>query len=329
LHADQVDDQVAEWDVMNFFSLPEDRRKTIIQSVRKNYNVNAISERQLLQKMDEAKAARAAAARQAEITKCAKRNLKYLEFVDITAISSTAALEALAAQHTGSPAVLAEALRQQIRVRTHVYGIKAGLPHISAKPGATVEDEAARLHTAFAGLVKSALPARPNAPLPYPMRDAAVAPSTLAVQLDISHMRDISNAWKELVPLLNENGAFNAPRASKAKPRAKPRAKSARGPAAPTAFKAPKAPKPRMPSASERALEGVEFEEDGVEWTVLSVRWCADSGALVVWYYDTLEAEKCEISEEAMLDAIESDTAFDCLEYSSVSEIKSWISGRA
>jgi hypothetical protein len=59
------------------------------------------------------------------------------------------------------------------------------------------------------------------------------------------------------------------------------------------------------------------------------VRWCADSGALVVWYYDTLEAEKCEISEEAMLDAIESDTAFDCLEYSSVSEIKSWISGRA
>jgi hypothetical protein len=325
LHADQVDDQVAEWDVMNFFSLPADQRWTIIQSVRKNYNVNAISERQLLQKMDEAKAARVAAARQAEITKCMKRNLKYREFVNITAISSTAALEALAAQHTGSPAVLAEALRQQIRVRTHVYGIRAGLPYMSAKPGATDEDEAARLHTAFADLVRSALPVMPNAPAPHPVRDAAVAPSTLAVQLDISHMREISNAWKELVPLLNENGAFKAPRASGAKPRAK----SARGPAASTTFKAPKAPKPRTPSASERALEGVEFEEDGVEWTVLTVRWSADSGALVVWYFDTLEAEKYEISEKAMLDAIENGSAFDCLEYSSVSEIKRWISGRA
>jgi len=186
-----------------------------------------------------------------------------------TAISSTAALEVLAAQHIGSPAVLAEALRQQIRVRTHVYGIKAGLPYINAKPGAAVKDEAARLHTALAGLVKSALPARPNAPEPYPVSDAAVAPSTLAVQLDISHVREISNAWKELVTLLDENGAFKAPRVS----RAKPRAKSTRGPAGPTAFKAPKTPKPRTPSASERALEGVEFEEDGVEWTVLTVRW--------------------------------------------------------
>ena len=52
-------------------------------------------------------------------------------------------------------------------------------------------------------------------------------------------------------------------------------------------------------------------------------------GALVVWYFDTLEAEKYEISEKAMLDAIENGSAFDCLEYSSVSEIKSWISGRA
>jgi len=217
----------------------------------------------------EAKAARVAAARQAEITKYTNRNLKYHEFVTITAISSTSALDALAAQHTGCPAVLAEVLRQQIRMRINMYGIKAAvLPYISAKPGATEEDEAARLCTAFAGLVKSALPAKPNAPMPYPLRNAAVAPSTLAVQLGIGHMREISNAWKELVPFLNQNGAFKAPRASTTKPRVK----SARGPAAPTTFKDPKAPKTRTPSASERALEGVEFEEDGVEWAVLTVR---------------------------------------------------------
>jgi len=99
------------------------------------------------------------------------------------------------------------------------------------------------------------------------------------------------------------------------------RGRSTRGPAGPTAFKAPKTPKPRTPSAFERALEGVEFEEDGAEWTVRTVRWCADSGALVVWYFDSLEAEKYEISEKAMLDAIENGSAFDCLEYSSFSEV--------
>ena len=109
-------------------------------------------------------------------------------------------------------------------------------------------------------------------------------------------MREISNAWKELVPLLNDNGASKAPRASSAKPRAK----RARGPVTSEPPKAPKSPKARAPSASERALEGEEFEEDGVEWKVLTVCWCADSGAVVVWYFGILKAEKGAISEKDM-----------------------------
>jgi len=63
--------------------------------------------------------------------------------------------------------VLAEALRQQMRVRLNVHGIEApALPYIGAKPGASEEDEAARLRTAFAGQVQSSLPARPGAPAP-------------------------------------------------------------------------------------------------------------------------------------------------------------------
>ena len=113
------------------------------------------------------------------------------------------------------------------------------------------------------------------------------------------------------------------------------RARRSRGRSAPEAPwlqsppKPPKAPKPRAPSASERALEGEEYEEDGTEWKVLAVRWCADSGLLVVWYFDILEAEKGEISEEDMVYAIESGAAFGCLEFSSVREIKQWVSGRA
>ena len=97
--------------------------------------------------------------------------------------------------------MLAEGLHQQIRVRLHVQGTRvSALPYIGAKPGASEEDEAARLRTAFAGLVQSALPARPGAPAPYPVRGAAAAPSALAVQLDVGHMREISNARKALVP---------------------------------------------------------------------------------------------------------------------------------
>ena len=66
-----------------------------------------------------------------------------------------------------------------------------------------------------------------------------------------------------------------------------------------------------------------------MEWKALTVRWCADSGALVVWYFDILEAEKGEISEEDMVDAIESGAAFNCLGFSRVREIKQWVSGRA
>ena len=65
-----------------------------------------------------------------------------------------------------------------------------------------------------------------------------------------------------------------------------------------------------------------------MEWKALNVRWCADSGAVVVWHFDIPEAEKFEISEEDMADAIESGAAFNCLEFSSVGEIKKWVSGR-
>ena len=98
---------------------------------------------------------------------------------------------------------------------------------------------------------------------------------------------------------------------------------------APKPPKAPKAPKPRAPSASERALEGEEYEEDGVEWKVLTVRWCADSGALVVWYFDNLEAEKGEISKEGKVGAIESCAVFDRFGISRVRKTKQWVSGRA
>ena len=81
---------------------------TLLPDVR---NSGDVSECLLLQRMDKAKAARVDAARQAEISKYTNWGLKCEEFAAPTPISTTAALEALAAQHAESPALLAEDLR--------------------------------------------------------------------------------------------------------------------------------------------------------------------------------------------------------------------------
>ena len=86
----------------------------------------------------------------------------------------------------------------------------------------------------------------------------------------------------------------------------------------PPKCKKARARKPKAPSHSDRAVEGAEFEEDGIDWKVLAVRWCELTEAVVVWYYDVVEAEAGGIDEEQ-------GDSYDCLEYSSVSEIKRWI----
>ena len=51
---------------------------------------------------------------------------------------------------------------------------------------------------------------------------------------------------------------------------------------------------------------------------------------MVVHYYDIADAARREeLSEEEMRDAIERDEYYDCMERSSVSEIKQWVKGGA
>lgn len=318
---EQVEEQVSKWDVTSFFALSKSQRWTIIRSVRLSYKKNAKDEQALLEKMDQAKAGRNAKAREEEIAKFSNRCVKYNEFAAIPVIAAPLALDALAAKHADSPKELAEALRQQTRLRIHVFGMKrAELPLIGTKPGATDQEEAKRLLDFYTNSVKSALPPKPPAPSPFPVRAAVAAPSALAVELDRDHFVAVSAAWKELLLLL-EKGIFNAPK--KKPPPGPPRPNRARAESS-----SPRVPKERDPSASERALEGEEFEEDGIDWKVLSVRWCDEQEGVVVWYYDMEEANSSDVSEEEMSAAIEEGKSIDCLEYSSVREIRDWIAGR-
>ena len=83
------------------------------------------------------------------------------------------------------------------------------------------------------------------------------------------------------------------------------RAIAPQGSAAPPKSKKARARKSKSPSQSDRAVDGAEFEEDGIDWKVLTVRWCESTEAVVVWYYDVVEAEAGGIDEEQMADAID------------------------
>jgi hypothetical protein len=325
--AELVAEQLAKWNTTSFFALPRERRWEIIVSVRRNYKTEAKAERLLLRKMDEAKAARQMKSRQDEIDKHANRALKYHEFAAIPVISTLNSLNALVAAHADRPAELAEALRRQIRVRKNVYRTKSSeLPYISAKPGHSPEHEAERLRTAFVKVVKVALPPKPPAPTPFPVRATAAAPSALALELDKEHAADISKAWRELILVLNGKVIFKAP---KARPSKAPKVGVRKPPKAKSPKPAPIPKVAKTPSVSDRALEGTEFEEDGVDWKVLTVRWCHSAQVVVVWYYDVVEAEAGEVSEDQMTEAIDNGESYDCLEYSSVKEIRSWVNGAA
>jgi len=324
--AEQVAEQLAKWHTTSFFALPRERRWEIIDSVRKDYKRMVKAELLLLRKMDEAKAARQKKSRQEEIDKHSNRAIKYYEFASIGVVATLASLATLVATYAGDPAGLAEALRQQIRVRKHVYRVKSSeLPYLAAKPGHSPEAEAERLRGAFVTIVATALPPKPPAPTPYPVREAAAAPSALATELDKAYAVQVSNAWRELITVLQGKAAFTAPKA-KAK-RVKASATKKANTKAPAATPKPKAA--RTPSGADRALEGVEFDEDGVEWKVLTVRWCSSAESVVVYYYDVLEAESGGVSEDQMRDAIDTGDSYDCLEHSSVKEIKKWVKGAA
>ena len=58
---------------------------------------------------------------------------------------------------------------------------------------------------------------------------------------------------------------------------------------------------------------------------VLDVLWNKEDEEVVVHYYDIADAAREELSEEEMRDAIERDEYYDCMERSSVSEIKQWV----
>jgi hypothetical protein len=109
-----------------------------------------------------------------------------------------------------------QAMRDQTRVRIHVYEIKAATPPaIGSQDTADVQ---ARLVQGLKAIVVLPLPRLPPPPLHYPVRPAHAAPTAEATALDMQHTGRISEAITQLMHLAPA-GSFKADAARSKNPR--------------------------------------------------------------------------------------------------------------
>ena len=205
-------------------------------------------------------------------------------------------------------------MKDQIRVRIHVYRMKAAdMPNME-RTGLGQKLNAERLLEELVPVVEGRLPRKPSEPSPYPERADHAAETDEAAQLKEDYMKEFQQTWKDVMEM-TKSGTFTAPKSRS----------GGGGVGAPRKKRMAVARRERSRRDDEAALVGSEFEEDGVQWKVLAVDWSDDDAAMVVWYYD-LAAAGNMTEEEMESKRIAGEAGqVDALEFSSVSEVKAWI----
>jgi hypothetical protein len=310
---EEINEQVEAWDVTSFFSLPREKRWRIIKDVQRNYrDLCVLAPKKKVEEHDAAKVNRYRDARSKEIEKCLDRAARYAEFSLIAPCTTVEQLEALNTPSTSVNEHL-KVLRDQIRVRRHVFGLKPkDLPLIGDDTG---DGAVTRLEDALRMEVVKPLPAKPAPPPPYPVRPRHAAPTASAISLDQQHLVAVSAAWTQLMSMTNQS-IFRVPRQH----------------AATRARRAVAAPR-QTATPQEVALSGTTFTEDAVDWKVLAPLWSEAQKVVLVWYYDEAAAAAAGVNEDSMRTFA---AAVSCgvkdpgpcpspLERSSVMEIREWI----
>ena len=324
--AQEVAKQLATWEHTSFFKLPEEVQRKIIKDLQHRYTDICVTRPRLaLLAHDRAKVQRLQDARQTEITKQLNRALNFQKYCAVLLVTDVQGLTALTLAHAENKKTYAEALRDQLRARIHAHGVLSkDLPAIKhGHDPAEIKRSEDGIRATFGTVIPALLPRI----APYPVRPAGVgyrSPEALAV--DLEHMKAIAKAWVEL-NAMTELGVFKARRAtSKNHPRRHATAKSVGtrpAPAKRTALA------DRAVRAVDLALIGATFEEDGVDWMVLSVEWSVTHNRVMVWYFDVDGAEAEGLTKETMHAARAANTDLDPLECSTVVEIRAWITSSA
>lgn len=303
-HRDAIKEKL---DLTSYFCLPQEHRKRIIDSMRRDFKKLCVDlSLSEMEAHDDAALKRCKDSMKAELSKWQNRSLNYKKFEKVV-IMNEASLKALVSSNDPVKDKI-ERLCDQVRVRTHVYRqAKSELIAFGKKPNESNEDHLQRLISGVLDLISKPLPTKPPCPPPYPERGALSAPTNAALQLTAEYTQKVSDAWIELLKL-TESGTFHVARQS--------RSRAHQGAIAP----------------EDMTLCGVEFKDDGILWQVVNVTWSAIDNEPVVWYHDieaaklagvdveTLKAHTRQYETGQIVGAVPA-----CLEYSSVWEVRDWI----
>ena len=150
----EADEQAEVWNATSFFNLPRELRWRLIHDVQKRYQTAVVEgERERRDAHDGARVQRLKQKSEDHVAAVQRRVVKYLE---CDSIVPCATLEFLAILASGDAKAAAANLRQQIRVRIHVFGIQAiALPAIGHGDSA---DDVVRLATALMEVLLRPLP---------------------------------------------------------------------------------------------------------------------------------------------------------------------------
>jgi hypothetical protein len=230
-----------------------------------------------------------------EVEKSRKRHNEFMVLSEVPAFTTVEQVRALY-RDLNRP----EKFRDHIRVLRIIYGLKKeDLPKIGS---GSSELELNRLYEAVIALIHKHQPLPPKVPIPsvYPEYPLGAAPTEEALALHAQHQAKAAAAMSTLMASANNGVVFSASRMKR------------RGQAI---------------SASHMALEGTEFEEEGIMWKIIDVRYSKKIKTMVVWYCDMELAALQEVTMEEMIDKRNEDKWGDCepLECSSVEEVNAWI----
>ena len=311
-------------------SIPRKERWLVIKDLQKHLRAHGKERREKRQLLADKALARKRAGVQKATARRLRAVLDYRKHDRIKAITTQLDLAALKVDHGDSLGNYADALRDQIRVRKHVYGM-GDLPAIG---GGSSDGELARLELAVGILVGQELGEKMPEPNPEFRPHDHSTSTDGAKQKFHYHIKQVVAAYRGLIAL-TEKGVFRLPvgdgedddgESTSSSGSSIMRASSSSSSSSSTATPRPR--KARRVKAKETAMVGQSFEDDGTNWKVLDVVWSDVYGEVVVYYYDMDSVNAEGIEEKELMDSL--DDAGDHLytehiEFSKVKEVMGWL----
>ena len=267
---------VEKWSWVSVFSLPDDERLRLYQSI--HYQEECVD------KPKQQKQAHAAAKLKREEAAALDAGRKQLKKAALQALhltykraTSVEQLRGMLSKAAKSESAQKKVLAQQIAIRKHVNQIA----HPVRKGHSSMK--AAELQQLVEEMVEGERYSKPAVVKVEALkpRKETQFPDSYTRWLDAARKERAEQKAQELEAMVAD-GSFLA--LTKRKPSNKNKKKTA------TAAKAARrkaAPAPRQPTAAQAtALDGATFEDDGISWRVLKVEWSDEYESILVYYYD-------------------------------------------